>query len=383
MTLNYNPFRDENDNCIPFERITYDDLSILSEIKESYSVEYKSDFSSSVKEVKLPKAISAFANRSGGWFFIGVNDDGTLSDIDLTNIKEETIFSIIESRVTPIPAIKVKIIENPYNINKGVIAIYIFNGVNTPYILNGTVFVRNGKSSDPADRSSMDILYKQSMDYSNIILKDLFSKEGFFTVNQDKLDFLETHPIFNVNVNNYDNFLSRIEFCKPIELYIENNGNHFDENIEMTLMVHKDNYFDIKKLLKGFDKTVEGAFMSLISIPPYHEIVEYKSGEGISSIIRPIEPFQLYSEETNYNEKYMEYLIERECNYYVNKEGDYYYIKIFFKSINPGQKMYLPTTFLACRSIQKIEYSITSKYSKGKINGTLLLDSNWQQMYQS
>lgn len=382
MILNYNPFRDENDNCIPFERIIYDDLSILSETQESYSVEYKSDFSSSVKEVKLPKAISAFANRSGGWFFIGVNDDGTLSDIDLTNIKEETIFSIIESRVTPIPAIKVKIIENPYNINKGVIAIYIFNGVNTPYISNGTVFVRNGKSSDPADRFSMDILYKQSMDYSNIILKDLFSKEGFFTVNQDKLDFLETHPILNVNVNNYDRFLSRIEFCKPIELYIENKGNHFDENIEMTLMVHKDNYFDIKKLLKGFDKTVEEAFMSLISIPPYHEIVEYKSGEGISPIIPPIEPFQFYSEETNYNEKYMEYLIERECNYYVSKEGDYYYIKIFFKSINPGQKMYLPTTFLACRSIQKIEYSITSKYSKGKINGTLLLDSNWQQIYQ-
>ena len=61
-------------------------------------------------------------------------------------------------------------------------------------------------------------------------------------------------------------------------------------------------------MLKGFDKTVEGAFMSLISIPPYHEIVEYKSGEGISSIIPPIEPFQLYGEETNYNEKYMEYL---------------------------------------------------------------------------
>lgn len=376
MTIHYNPFRDENDNFIPFEHIVYKNLSILSTIKENYSVEYKSDFSSSVKEVKLPKAVSAFSNRSGGWFFIGVNDDGTLSDIDLTNIKEETIFSIIESRVSPTPSIKVKIIKNPDNTNKGIIAIYIFNGVNTPYIANGTVFVRNGKSSDPADRSSIDILYKQSMDYSNITLRDLHSKEGFFTVNQNKLDFLENHPILNVNVNNYDRFLSRIELCKPIELYIENNGNHFDENIEMTLKIHKDNYFDIEKLLKGFDKTVEEAFMTLISIPLYHEIVEYKSGEGISPIIPPMEPFPMYSGETNYNEKYMEYLIERECNYYVIKEGDYYYIKIFFKSINPGQKMYLPTTFLACRFIQKIEYSITSKYSKGKINGVLLLDSN-------
>ena len=376
MTIHYNPFRDKNDNIIQFEHLTYSNLSILSSIKENYSVEYKSDFSSSVKETKLPKAVSAFSNRSGGWFFIGVNDDGTLSDIDLTNIKEETIFSIIESRVSPIPAIKVKIIENPDNINKGVIAIYIFNGVNTPYIANGTVFVRNGKSSDPADRSSIDILYKQSMDYSNITLKDLFSKEGFFTVHQNKLDFLETHPILNVNVNNYDRFLSRIELCKPIELYIENNGNHFDENIEMTLKIHKDNYFDIKKLLKGFDKTVEEAFMTLISIPLYHEIVEYKSGEGVSPIIPPMEPIPLFNDDSDYEEKYMDYLIERECNYYVNKEGDYYYIKIFFKSINPGQKMYLPTTFLACRSIEKIEYSITSKYSKGKINGVLLLDSN-------
>lgn len=376
MTIHYNPFRDENDNLIPFEHIVYKNLSILSTIKESYSVEYKSDFSSSVRETKLPKAVSAFSNRSGGWFFIGVNDDGTLSDIDLTNIKEETIFSIIESRVSPMPSIKVKIIENPDNTSRGVIAIYIYSGVNTPYIANGAVFVRNGKSSEPADRASMDLLYKQSLDYSNITLRELYSKEGFFTINQQKLDYLQSNPILNVNVNSYDKFLSRIELCKPIELYIENNGNHFDENIEMTLKIHKNNYFDIEKLLKGFDKTVESAYMSLISNPLYHDIVEYKSGDFLSPAIPPMDSFPMYSSEVEYNQKYMEYLIERECNYQVIREGDYYYIKIFFKSINPGQRMYLPTTFLACRTIQKIEYSITSKYSKGKINGMLLLDSN-------
>lgn len=376
MTIHYNPFRDENDNIIQFEHLTYSNLSVLSSIKENYSVEYKSDFSSSVKEMKLPKAASAFSNRSGGWFFIGVNDDGTLSDIDLTNIKEETIFSIVESRVSPVPVIKVKIIENPNKVNHGVIAIYIFNGVNTPYIANGTVFVRNGKSSDPADRASMDVLYKQSMDYSNITLKCLNGKDGFFTINQDKLDCLESFQNVNCNVDNYDEFLSRIEQCKPIELYIENNGNHFDENIEMTLKIHKDNYFDIGKLLKGFDETIEKVFMRLISIPLYHEIVEYKSSEGFAPIIPPIEPFPMQGNKADHNKKYMEYLIERECNYTLYKEGDYYYIKIFFKSINSGQKMYLPTTLLTNHSIQKIEYSITSKFSKGKINGMLLLDSN-------
>ena len=38
-----------------------------------------------VKEEKLPRAVSAFANRSGGWFFVGVNNDGTIKYLEVTN----------------------------------------------------------------------------------------------------------------------------------------------------------------------------------------------------------------------------------------------------------------------------------------------------------
>lgn len=367
MIKYYNPFKDTNGNSIDFEKIKYEDLTVLSQIKEDYSIEYKSDFSNSVKEIKLPKAISAFANRSGGWFFIGVNDNGTLNDVDISNISEEMIYSIVQSRVSPIPTFDVKIIQNPVNDQLGVIVIYVYKGTNTPYISNGTVFVRNGKSSDPADRSSLDLLIKQSMDYSNIKLCCIDCDDGLFKIDEDRLEIMRNDPKYFSN-RKFGKFYDLFQDSKSISLFIENNGKHFDENIEMTIKLSRDNYYNVQKTFLSYpDSDFDEMASDLFTPYKKSDITEF-IGENLFFQQPPMSQFMSQEE---YNKSYAEYLSAREYPYEIIKENNEFYLKMKFKNLNPGQKMFLPSVLMVCRNIQTIDYFITSKYSMGKIYGTL------------
>ena len=70
----YCPFKNLNGEDIPFDEIEYNDLSQLSNADEGYKIEYKGDFGDKVKK-KLPKVICSFANCTGGWLFIGVDNN--------------------------------------------------------------------------------------------------------------------------------------------------------------------------------------------------------------------------------------------------------------------------------------------------------------------
>lgn len=107
--MRFSPFNNVKD-IIELSNLQYSDLQVLSSFSESYSMEYKSEYNDKFKSEKLPKAISAFANSNGGWLFIGVDDKGKVQDVDLTGIREEDIYSIIGSRVSPIPTIYVVVL---------------------------------------------------------------------------------------------------------------------------------------------------------------------------------------------------------------------------------------------------------------------------------
>ena len=68
----------------------------------------------------------------------------------------------------------------------------------------------------------------------------------------------------------------------------------------------------------------------------------------------------------------MEYLVDREYPYEIVVENNFVFMKINFKVINSGQKMFLQSVILSTRMLKEIEYTITSKYSFGIVKGKLI-----------
>ena len=157
-------FINEDGEMKNLDELTYDDLKILADIEEGYIVEYKSVFDSSVKK-KIPQIFTSFANSEGGWLIIGVDDDTK----NLLKIKKEitdfdvTITNLL-NKVTPKPKYECRFIKEKNEDKDGILVIYIYKGEDTPYIANGTVYIRSGSSKVPitSDRATIDTLYKRN-----------------------------------------------------------------------------------------------------------------------------------------------------------------------------------------------------------------------------
>lgn len=370
--MRYSPFENVND-ITELSNLCYSDMQVLSSLEESYSLEFKSEFNSGFKSDKLPKTISAFANSSGGWLIIGTDDHGVVRDIDLTDVREEEIYSIIGSRISPIPTAYVKILYKDAGKNKGVIVVYVEEGKNTPYMSNGTVYIRNGKESRPADRSTLDLLLKKGMEHSDLSLKCVNGEENEFGFYNKLATPLPRDDDFYM-------FMNRFDGCGRVALYIENYGKHFDENIDLTIRVPAIYKVDLlKEFLKKPNRKYEDYFEAFISLPSSPEVAEYQRSTFHLSPSPPIEipsfPFKIKESAENIAD-YMKYLVDiynQDLEVFV--EGEFLYYKIHFKAINPGQKMFLPVALIFRNGITCIEYNFTSKYSMG-INAGKLMKSD-------
>lgn len=367
--MNYSPFSNVK-NIIEISSLQYSDLQVLSSLTESYSIEYKSEFNDRFKAEKLPKTISAFANSNGGWLFIGVDNNGNVQDVDLTGVREEDIYSIIGSRVSPIPIIHVAILYKDSYRNTGVIVVYTEEGKNTPYVSNGTIYVRNGKESKPAERSTIDLLLKKGMEHSNLSLRCFDNKENSFSFYNKFDSSLPRNSIYHI-------FMSCFDECGRVALYIENQGNHFDENIDLTIKVPILFKVDLlSELLKLPNLDYEKCFESFKALPSTPEILTYQRSGFHPFPVPPIQsPSFPYGQQApnEYHNKCMEYLVDcynHDMEVFV--EGKYLYYKISFNAINAGQKMFLPVVLIFRNGITEIEYYFTSKYSMGIIEGKLI-----------
>ena len=356
--MRYSPFNNVKD-ITELYKLRYSDLQVLSSLSESYSLEYKSEYNDRFKSEKMPKAISAFANSSGGWLFIGVDNNGSVHDVDLTGVREEDVYSIIGSRVSPIPIIHVVILHKDSNRNAGVIVVYTEEGKNTPYVANGTIYVRNGKESKPAERSTIDLLLKKGMEQSNLSLRCVNSQENTFS-------FYKKFAYSPPKNDDYYMFMNCFDGCGRVALYIENQGNHFDENIDLTIKVpilYKVNL--LEELLKSPNPNYEEYFQSFTNLQSTPEILMYQRFKISPFPFRPTQPSSL-----QYVMKYLVDCYNHDMEVFI--EGAYLYYKISFNAINAGQKMYLPVVLIFRNGITEIEYYFTSKYSMGIIKGKLI-----------
>lgn len=126
--------------------------------EENFFFEFKADQETTSK---LVKEISAFANTYGGYLFLGVNDDKTISGCLEWN--EQRIHSTIHDSISPTPIFDVKKFEID---GKVIYIIKIEEGKNPPYVTNkGQIFERLSSGSFPIKESSrLNLLYKKKAD---------------------------------------------------------------------------------------------------------------------------------------------------------------------------------------------------------------------------
>jgi len=157
----YSPFIDNDGKFIPISKIRFSHISQLKNrgIEEGYQIEYKSKWDDIFLKKHFCQTITSFANSEGGWLFIGI-EDNTAEYIGIKKLKadfSQIISQKLNSSVSPMPRFESKFIENPKSKNDGVLIIYIYEGINPPYICNGTVYVRNGSSKIPVKPGRIEI----------------------------------------------------------------------------------------------------------------------------------------------------------------------------------------------------------------------------------
>ena len=203
MCFYYSPFTDRMGNPIDIFHIKHRHLIQLSSkgIEEGYQVEYKAGLTDSVKK-KLPKIITSFANSAGGWLFVGI-DEKTL-ELDKLEKPSRTdygqiIAQLLREHVSPLPRFEARFLKA----NKstcGVLVVYVYEGTNPPYVADGTVYVRNGSSSEPAksQRAEIDVLYQKKENFKQA-LKDFCNREIFYPMDYEGASQLALCNIYIMN----------------------------------------------------------------------------------------------------------------------------------------------------------------------------------------
>lgn len=208
----YSPFIYKNDSFITLSNIRFSHIAQLKErnIEEGYQVEYKSQWDDNFLKKHLCQVITSFANSEGGWLFIGIeNETAEYVGIEKLRADFSQIISQKLTAVSPVPKFECRFIKNPKDVKMGVLIIYIYEGLNPPYICNGTVYLRNGSSKTPIKpgRIELDNLIQKRENFNKQHKE--FRINNFYDVNI-KSPFCNIYlynPYTKLNINTITNEL--------------------------------------------------------------------------------------------------------------------------------------------------------------------------------
>jgi ATP-dependent DNA helicase RecG len=123
-------------------KITKNDLEIISAEGEGQRIEFKESFTTAIV-----KDIVAFANSLGGRTFIGVDDEGKIKGICITNKLKSQITDLARNCDPPI-IVKLQVLDN-------VIIVNVEEGTNKPYQCREGFFLRQGPNSQKLTRDQI------------------------------------------------------------------------------------------------------------------------------------------------------------------------------------------------------------------------------------
>ncbi len=131
-------------------------------IKESLTVEYKREYSETIK-----KSIIAFANTNGGSITIGIDDNGDIIGVNDSDLLIRQVTDSIREGIKPDVSLFTKC-EHKELEGKDLVEIIVQKGTASPYYLANKgirpegVFIRQGASSVPASETAILNMIKES-----------------------------------------------------------------------------------------------------------------------------------------------------------------------------------------------------------------------------
>ena len=111
--------------------MTQQSLEAIMQAGESYHVEFKRNVTSDIS-----KEIVAFANSSGGRLFIGIDDDGTIQGIAVSNELKARVQSMARDCDPPVNVV-VEVFNN-------ILIVHVPEGTNKPYRCTNGFYIRSG-----------------------------------------------------------------------------------------------------------------------------------------------------------------------------------------------------------------------------------------------
>jgi ATP-dependent DNA helicase RecG len=153
-------------------------LDLVMKEGEGLKIEFKESFESK----NLSKEIVAFANSTGGKIFLGIDDNGKIKGVEITNKLKSQIQDLAKN-CDPSINIELKGIGN-------ILIIEVFEGKNKPYFCSSGFYFRNGANSQKMKREEIldfvisegrvrfDEIITNVKDYSSDLVKDYLKRIG-------------------------------------------------------------------------------------------------------------------------------------------------------------------------------------------------------------
>jgi ATP-dependent DNA helicase RecG len=208
-----------------------DAINLLSIVNsgEGYNAEFKVNIPTNMKSIT--EEVCAFANASGGVVLIGVDDKNKIKGITLDNAKRSALQNSLKE-ISPALQCDFYMVEVE---GKSVAVIEVPSGVNKPYVISGTIYIRQGPNSQKLTTvEEMRSFFQQAgriyFDESPCIEID---------VNND-LD-LENIEVFRTNAG-LSNSISNMQVFENLKLF--NNEGYLKNGAVLFFAKEPEQYFE-------------------------------------------------------------------------------------------------------------------------------------------
>ena len=216
--LRYTPFD------VDLYEVTEAHMGDLRQVAEGWYVEYKSEVP---KPRDLAKSLASFANRYGGWLFLGIQEDPAdntaatfpgIPDADITAAVRQLRDAAKDSVQPTVPFFH-HILTGPLPeislpSGRSIVIVRIPEGASTPYVHNdGRIYVRTGESSSPVretDRATLDLLHRKAAERLSLLN-----------------EFIDRSPAVS-KAEEHQTFLHLLLFSDPFQLL----GHWYDGSFE-------------------------------------------------------------------------------------------------------------------------------------------------------
>ncbi|MGY0288804.1 MAG: RNA-binding domain-containing protein [Candidatus Methanodesulfokora washburnensis] len=129
------------------------------------------EFKRSLSELKeILETVCAFANSHGGTVLVGIDDDGSILGVKISNKTVQKLEREIHDRIEPFVYPKIRIIPVDERI---VLSIEVPEGHNKPYLYLGRAFVRIGSVNRRLDREGIEkLLYSKRPSFDSLSFEE-------------------------------------------------------------------------------------------------------------------------------------------------------------------------------------------------------------------